>query len=101
MDVIILTVLISGNCQIMGLLTQQQKDAITAALKERGAVKFCARCGNNNFGLVDGISMVPLGQGTAPGGQSLPVAMVVCSQCGAVYAHALGVLGLFKDFNIS
>jgi hypothetical protein len=74
------------------------RDAVIEALNKRGANHACSRCGHNQFSLLDKYSMLglqdELGGGLRLGGPQVPVALAVCNNCGAVTAHALGVLGL-------
>ena len=81
-------------------LTAEHKKKIVEALNERGAKLPCARCGNNDFTLLDRLTAISLGDGRSVtlGGQVIPAALVACTKCGAIYQHAVGVLGLFQDF---
>ena len=81
----------------MAELSQDQKDRIIKALTERGARLPCPRCGNQNFTLVDGYFNQPIQTelgGLVIGGPSIPSVVVVCTRCGFLSQHALGVLGL-------
>ncbi len=74
------------------------RDAVIEALNKRGATHPCSRCGHNQFSLLDKFSTFSLqdeiGGALRLGGPQVPVAIAVCNNCGAVTAHALGVLGL-------
>lgn len=77
--------------------TQEQKDKVVKALMERGARAPCPRCGNNNFTLLDGFFNQPIQAefgGMVLGGPSIPSVVVVCTRCGFLSQHALGVLGM-------
>lgn len=84
----------------MANFTEEQKQKILKILSERGASLNCPRCNNANFTLVDGLASISLGDGktTVIGGPAMPSVVIVCTKCGAVYLHALGVLGLFGEF---
>jgi ribosomal protein S27AE len=74
-----------------------QKAQVVAALNAAGAKLPCPRCGNAHFALVDGYINQPVQQqlgGLVIGGPSVPAAMTVCTQCGFLAQHALGVLNL-------
>ena len=74
------------------------QDKVGKLLVAKGAVLPCHRCGHKNFAVIDSYSSFGLQdsftQGVMLGGPSLPVALVGCTNCGAITAHALGVLGL-------
>ncbi len=77
--------------------TQEQKDKIIKALMERGARAPCPRCGNQSFTLLDGLFNQPLQTelgNIVLGGPSIPSVVVVCTRCGFISQHALGVLGM-------
>ena len=81
----------------MSELSQEQKNKIIKALMDRGARLPCPRCGNQNFTLVDGYFNQPIQKelgGIVLGGPSIPSIVVVCTRCGYLSQHALGVLGL-------
>lgn len=81
----------------MNELSNEQKQRIIDALDEAGARLPCPRCGNSNFTLLDGYFnqtvQTELG-GLVLGGPSVPSVVVVCSRCGYLSQHALGVLKL-------
>ena len=81
----------------MGKMTEAHKEKIVAALTERGATAPCPRCGNQSFSLSDGyfLSVIQTGfPGVTLGGQVVPWIVVICTKCGFMSQHALGVLGL-------
>jgi hypothetical protein len=83
-------------------LSQRQKTRIIEELQRRGAVLPCSRCGTKDFTLTDGLGSIHLGDGKTfvLGGPVVPTVMVICVNCGALYPHVLGVLGLFDEFGI-
>jgi len=83
----------------MEIITQEEKDKIVEALKERGVNLPCPRCGNKSFSVVDGytgLSLVKRDAKTLFGAQYVPTAIVGCSNCGFICQHALGALGLMQ-----
>ncbi len=73
------------------------KREIGNALTEKGAIRPCHRCGAAQFTVLDGYSSVFLQPDLGSvvlGGPNVPVASVVCNNCGAITAHAVGALGL-------
>ena len=80
---------------------KETKEKIINALKEKGALNNpCPRCRSKNFTLLDGYlnNQVQMGLGNVFfGGPSVPSVVVVCSQCGYMSQHAIGVLGLLRE----
>lgn len=78
-------------------LTKEQKNQIINALKLKGVKYVCPMCGNQNFILAGGyfgnILQIDL-KIFSLGGSGIPTVPIVCSNCGFVSQHALGVLGL-------
>ena len=78
-------------------LTEEQKNAIIARLKERGAPKSCPMCGKGQWSLMGGYFIHSLQtqlDGLVLGGKSVPAAIIICNHCGFISQHALGTLGL-------
>jgi transcription elongation factor Elf1 len=79
-------------------MDQAQKDNIIRILQERGANLNCPRCGHSNFSLIDGYFNQPiqpqLNNNLIIGGPAVPSVAVVCTHCGFLTQHAIGVLGL-------
>ena len=77
------------------------REKIAGLLTEKGAVHPCHRCGRTSFTVLEGYSNLILqddiGKGLVIGGPSVPVALVVCTNCGAITSHALGALGLLPQ----
>jgi len=78
-------------------LSKEDRNQIVKALEARGATRPCPRCGHNSFELVAGyfnhFIQTSLG-GVNIGGPSVPTAVIVCTNCGWLSEHALGVLNL-------
>jgi hypothetical protein len=82
----------------VAVFTDEQKQKILAALTRTGVTLPCSRCGNKNLTLVDGLASPALGDGKTTVAGSVPSIVTICTKCGAVYFHSLGVLGLFEEF---
>jgi hypothetical protein len=87
--------------RVANSLTDGQKAEIAKRLGERGVRSQCPMCGHDSFVLADGYfihSIQPnLGGGLVLGGPSVPTVAIVCSKCGFVSQHAVGVLGLLPS----
>ncbi len=82
-------------------LTDDDKRKIIAKLAEKKVVASCPMCSNKNFTLADGyftnpLQMSPQG-GLLIGGPSIPTIAIICTQCGFISQHALGILGLLQQ----
>lgn len=78
-------------------MNQAEKDKIVSTLQEKFAKNPCPRCGNPEFALVDGYANQPIQDeivGIVLGGKTIPTIIAVCTRCGFLSQHALGVLGL-------
>jgi len=78
-------------------MKEEEKQRIIKALEEHGASLPCPRCGNQQFTLLDGYFNQTIQtelKGMVIGGPSVPSVVVVCTRCGYMSQHALGVLGL-------
>ena len=81
-------------------LTPEQKKKIIDALQAKGVKAICPMCGNINFILADGYFNHPMQvdfQNFTLGGPSIPTIATVCSNCGFISQHALGILGLLNN----
>jgi len=91
------------NSQAKASLTQEQKQAIVDVLKKRGVPAACPMCRQNNWTVGDGY-LAPIIQpdlhAMALGGQSIPSALLVCTNCGFMSQHALGILGLLPSLPV-
>jgi len=81
-------------------LSEEDKNKIIAKLTEKGVFANCPMCGNRNFVIADGYFNHPI-QSTIEGGivlagPSIPTIAIICSKCGFISQHALGVLGLLN-----
>jgi ribosomal protein L37E len=74
------------------------RENIINMLDKREANRPCHRCGKTNFSLLDKYSNIFLNENVNGdlhiGGPTVPVAIVVCNNCGAITFHAIGALGL-------
>ena len=81
-------------------MPEEVKLKIQKTLEERGAMLPCPRCGNNRFILADGLIAPPIQTSLSNfvlGGRTIPAATVVCTQCGYLSLHAVGVLGVLEE----
>jgi len=76
------------------------RSQVLKLLDERKADKPCHRCGHESFSLLDEGTNIYLKKSIdnaqIVGGPSVPVAIAVCNNCGAVTFHAIGALGLLS-----
>ena len=81
------------------MISNEEKQKIVVELNKRinsGEIK-CPMCGNKHFIIADGYFnsiMQDNLNNIALGGPSIPSIAIVCSKCGFISSHALGVLGL-------
>ncbi len=79
-------------------MNPDQKEKIVKILSERGANNPCPRCNNKNFTLLEGYFnqsiQMTINAGITLGGPSIPSLVVICTNCGYISQHALGILGL-------
>lgn len=71
------------------------KDASKTLRTLMGAGARCPMCQHNQFQIVDGYisqSIQPSLEGFQIGGPSIPCVVIVCTNCGFVSQHALGVI---------
>lgn len=82
---------------------QPELDRIIKVLEEKGALKPCPRCGNDEFTLLDAFLKQNLQDKLKGplvlGGPTVPCAVVICQNCGFLSFHALGYLELLEDVN--
>ena len=81
------------------LITPEARDRIVKKLEEKRAVLPCPRCSNNSFMLLDGyiaMSVAARSDSLILGGRVIPQVAVVCTNCGFIAHHALGVLDLME-----
>ena len=78
-------------------LTKEKKEEIIKKLNEKGVKNTCPMCGHQNFIIADGYFNSPMQQGLSGlviGGPTIPAIPIVCTNCGFISQHALGVLDL-------
>lgn len=76
-------------------LTTKQKETIAEKLRRFDGA--CPICKNKNWTIGDEIVMatsVSLGGSTVIGGPFIPMAQVVCNNCGFISHHAVALLGI-------
>ncbi len=79
------------------MLSNEQKKKIAEELEKRKHGLTCPMCQNKNFIMADGYfnnNMQTDFGSFSIGGPAIPTIAIVCSNCGFVSQHALGVLGL-------
>lgn len=81
----------------MEAIFSEEKQKIYEAIKKK-AILPCPRCGTKNFTLLDGYFnqgiLQKLTSDLTIGGPTVPSVVVLCSNCGYMSQHALGVLEL-------
>jgi predicted nucleic-acid-binding Zn-ribbon protein len=83
----------------MTTVPQPEFKKIIDVLEEKGAIKPCPRCGQEEFTLADAYYKEPLQdslKGNILGGPTIPCAVVICRNCGYISHHALGYLDLLE-----
>lgn len=82
--------------------TDQQAKRIIQALQDRGANSDCPRCGKDVFNLEEGYFIQGLTPGlhrrALPPEKSIPSVVLSCMNCGFIMQYAVGVLGLWDQF---
>jgi len=84
-------------------LTDSQREEIAEAIRQRchGRLRDCPFCGHSNWVLVDGLVTLPLSDNLGTfqlGGAMMPLAALVCEQCGNASFFNILVLGLADLF---
>ncbi len=77
-------------------MDEQQRQEIARRLRTRGVNLPCPRCGETDFAVLDGFLNESLQEDFTVfeiHGQTLPTAVTVCSNCGFLAEHVLGILG--------
>lgn len=78
------------------MIDVQKKNDIAEILRQKGVLLHCPMCGNTHFIMAESYVRLDLQDdfdGVKLGGTSLPSAAIVCSRCGFISLHALGLLG--------
>lgn len=79
------------------MLNNDQKKIIAEALTKRKLGMICPMCQNKSFIMADGYfnnNMQTDFSSFSIGGPAIPTIAIICSNCGFVSQHALGVLNL-------
>ena len=86
------------------MLAEEVRSKIAKLLDERlskyGNASKCPMCGHPHFALSEGYINQTLQFDLATvnlGGPSIPTIAIICTNCGFVSHHAIGVLGLLPD----
>jgi ribosomal protein L37E len=77
------------------------REKIAKIINEKGATQPCQRCGHSEFTVLEGFTNIQLQEKLSPGiviggGTIVPVAHIVCNNCGAITSHAIGALGMLS-----
>jgi hypothetical protein len=77
-------------------MEQTRLNALAAAIQAKGANKPCSRCGHTQFSIIDEalLTVQPITGNFVTGGGGVPAVMVACNNCGNLWHHALGALGM-------
>jgi hypothetical protein len=81
------------------MLTESDKQEIIDRIRQRAPSIRCPMCQQNSFSLVDGYFRSTLQKtinSLTLDGPGVPSAAIICSTCGFISQHALGVLGLLN-----
>ncbi|MBR4823890.1 MAG: hypothetical protein IKZ86_03765 [Spirochaetaceae bacterium] len=81
------------------MISQEKKQEIIQALNSKQFNIRCPMCGKNSFTLADAYIRLELQDDLHNinlGGPSIPTASIICTNCGFVSLHALGILGLLN-----
>ncbi|MDP3110785.1 MAG: hypothetical protein Q8M71_01630 [Thermodesulfovibrionales bacterium] len=75
-----------------------ERAKVAEVLETKKALLPCHRCGHPKFSLLDEFANIMIQKEISGslviGGPSIPAALVVCDNCGAITFHAIGALGL-------
>jgi hypothetical protein len=77
--------------------SEEVKKEIVARLNAKRVGSKCPMCGHSQFALGEGYLTQPVQsslQAFAVGGAAIPTVALICTNCGFISQHALGVLGL-------
>lgn len=74
------------------------RENVAKMLDERKVNKPCSRCGHEQFALLEEFTNIFINKKASGdlviGGPTVPAAIVVCNNCGAITFHAIGALGM-------
>jgi len=82
------------------MISQEKKREIANRLNERIQELTCPMCRQHGFVIADGYFSHYLQEdikSVSIGGPSIPTIAIVCTNCGFVSQHALGVLGMLPQ----
>lgn len=82
------------------MISQEKKAEIAAKLNEKLTGITCPMCHQHSFIIADGYFVNLLHDNLDSfkmGGSSIPTISIICSNCGFVSQHALGVFGLLPE----
>lgn len=82
------------------ILTDDEKREIIRIISERVPNVTCPMCHHNNFIIADGYFNMPISKNIKDiviAGSTIPSIGIVCTNCGFISFHALGVLGLLNQ----
>ena len=81
------------------MINEEEKSTIVQSLMQKMPRLECPMCHNHHFILADGYTMLgvqDVKEHVILGGNVMPVIGLVCSHCGFVSFHSLGVLDLLN-----
>ena len=78
------------------MIEKERLAQIVAAMESKNAKLPCSRCGHKAFEVVaESYTPIQSNPNTfAIGGPTLPSVIIACANCGHIWTHALGPLGL-------
>ncbi len=84
------------------MISSEEKDRIARKLNQKfnGTGVKCPMCGNKHFIIADGYFNTTMQndlKSITMGGPSIPSIPIICSQCGFISLHALGIIGLLPS----
>lgn len=90
------------------MLTEDKKNELIRVLTERlgknGRKSSCPMCGNAHFTIADAYLTNTLQadfNSVTLGGPSIPSLAIICTNCGFISQHSLGILGLLPKEEVS
>lgn len=79
----------------------QFQEKVSEALNEKDALLACPRCGHEQFSVVDKEAYIPITKSMeekeSPIHFAVPVAIVICENCGYLSMHSTKALGVEND----
>lgn len=79
------------------------QEKVKAVILERKAVKPCPCCGSKDFTFLNGVDFSQRIEELPVTGQNgmVPFATVACVNCGWMRNHAIGILGLMSEIEVT